>query len=274
MIGMSIYCKATGLAPNEVHIGRCPRLPMTVLASQKQIRGAQSLHRDELDYLHLMKDKQQEAYRLVIESERLTKEKHRKNSEKIDDIMHKRPVYEVGQWVWIYDVQHILSTASNQKALDKTPIGHIQAKVANKRTGPFKILGVAPCTLGERIVGSKLLYLDMPYDNTTNPRVSVLRCKRCFQPHEKGNEPGFMPWELCSYALNKLSELAPPFYLTTEDVDIALDSKRAQPLKIRGYPFSWGAGGLLSVQFETVWKRHESSTWEHETSMAQYDGVL
>ena len=44
-----------------------------------------------------MKDKQQAAYRLVIESDRLTKEKHRENHSEIDDIMHKRPVYEVGQ---------------------------------------------------------------------------------------------------------------------------------------------------------------------------------
>ena len=29
--------RATGLAPNEVHIGRYPRLPMTLLSSQKQI---------------------------------------------------------------------------------------------------------------------------------------------------------------------------------------------------------------------------------------------
>ena len=99
--------KATGLAPNEVHIGRYPRLPMTLLSSQKQIRGVQSLKQDELDYLQLMKDKQQAAYRLVIESDRLTKEKHRENNSKIDDTMHKRPMYEVGQWVWAVSYTHL-----------------------------------------------------------------------------------------------------------------------------------------------------------------------
>ena len=41
---------ATGLAPNEVHIGRYPRSPMTLLSSQKQKRGVQRLKQEELDF--------------------------------------------------------------------------------------------------------------------------------------------------------------------------------------------------------------------------------
>ncbi|CAB1110896.1 unnamed protein product [Ectocarpus sp. CCAP 1310/34] len=40
--------KATGLAPMEVHIGRYPRFPMTVLGSQKLVSGMQSKQRDDL----------------------------------------------------------------------------------------------------------------------------------------------------------------------------------------------------------------------------------
>ena len=117
-----------------------------------------------------MKDKQQAAYRLVIESNRSTKEKHRENNSKIDDIMHKRPVYEVGQWVWVYDVQHTLPTATGQKSLHKEAIEErSKAKSVNKWTGPFKILGVGPCKVERKVVGSKLLYLDMPHDNQTPP---------------------------------------------------------------------------------------------------------
>ena len=100
----------------------------------------------------------------------------------------------------------------------------IKAKLANKWTGPDKILGVGPCRVGQRFVGPKLLHLDMPFKNMANPRVSVLRCKRCFQPHEKENKRLFMPWQLSSYVMNKFSELAPPFYLTTNDVNIELDT--------------------------------------------------
>ena len=45
--------RGTGLAPNEVHIGRCPRLPMTILEG-RGARGHQGLRRDELDFLHLV----------------------------------------------------------------------------------------------------------------------------------------------------------------------------------------------------------------------------
>ena len=122
------------------------------------------------------------------EIDRMTKEKHRQKNAKIDDIMHKRPVYEVGQWVWVYDEQHTLATATGQRALDKEAIEQrIKTKLANKWTGPYNILGVGPCRVGQRFVGPELLYLEMPFQNMTNRPVSVLRCKRCFQPHEKEN---------------------------------------------------------------------------------------
>ena len=43
----------TGLAQNEVHIGRYPRLPMTTLEG-RGARGHQGLKRDQLDFLQLM----------------------------------------------------------------------------------------------------------------------------------------------------------------------------------------------------------------------------
>ena len=136
-----------------------------------------------------MKDKQQAAYRLVIESDRWTKEKHRENNSKINNIMRKRPVYEVGQWMWVYT----LSTATGQKSLDKEAIEeYAKTKLPNKWTESLKTLGVGPWKVGQKVVRPKLLYLDMPHDNPANPRVSVLRWTRFFQPYEKGNEYSFM----------------------------------------------------------------------------------
>ena len=40
---------ATGLAPNEVHMGRLPRLPLTVF-ERTGVAGHQSLARDHLAY--------------------------------------------------------------------------------------------------------------------------------------------------------------------------------------------------------------------------------
>lgn len=110
--------KATGLAATEIHIGRYPRLPMTILGSHNEIKGVQSTKRDQLDSLQLMKDRQVKAYRLVVESDKLTKEKHRANNEQIDNTITKRPIFEVGNCVWVYDVQHTLSTATGDRKLD------------------------------------------------------------------------------------------------------------------------------------------------------------
>ena len=62
---------ATGLAPNEIHIGRLPRLPLSVFEPEN-IGGHQSLDRDHLVYINLATDRQQRAYSLVRELHRLT----------------------------------------------------------------------------------------------------------------------------------------------------------------------------------------------------------
>ncbi|CAB1111159.1 unnamed protein product [Ectocarpus sp. CCAP 1310/34] len=90
--------KATGLAASEIHIGRYPRLPMTILGPRNEIRGWQSTKQDQLDYLHLTKDRQARAYQLVVESDRLTKEKHRANNEQLDNAITKRPNFSAGGW--------------------------------------------------------------------------------------------------------------------------------------------------------------------------------
>ena len=164
--------KATGLAATEIHIGRYPRLPMTLLGSRNDIKGWQSTARDQLDYLHLMKARQTRTYELVKENDRLMKAKHRANHEKIDNAF--RTTFAAGQWVWVYDVQHTLSTANGIPSLDREAVQQrIKAKLANKWVGPFKILGVGPCAVDEHEIGPNLLYLDLPKDSRTNRRVSV-----------------------------------------------------------------------------------------------------
>ena len=57
---------ATGLAPNEIHLGRQPRFPITVFELGHMARK-QSLQRDQLAYCGLVKDCQRRAYDLVHE---------------------------------------------------------------------------------------------------------------------------------------------------------------------------------------------------------------
>ena len=54
----------------------------------------------------------------------------------------------------------------------------------------------------------------------TNPQICFLSSVESvvFYP-TRGKNTSFMPWQLSSYIPNKPSELAPPFYATTDDVD-------------------------------------------------------
>ena len=57
---------ATGLAPNEVHTGRRPRLRLTIV-ERTGVAGHQRLVRDHLPYWDLETDREQRAYDIVRE---------------------------------------------------------------------------------------------------------------------------------------------------------------------------------------------------------------
>ena len=58
---------ATGLAPNEIHLGRMPRLPMTII-DECVVKGHTGEKRDQLLYLDIVRERQQRAFELVQES--------------------------------------------------------------------------------------------------------------------------------------------------------------------------------------------------------------
>ena len=73
--------RGTGLAPNEAHIVRHPRLPMTILEG-REARGHHGLRRDQLDFLQLMRERQNRAYELVRKEDFFIKAKHQAANEK------------------------------------------------------------------------------------------------------------------------------------------------------------------------------------------------
>ena len=93
--------RGTRLAPNEVYIGRYPRLPMTILEG-RGVKGHQGLKRDQLDYLQLMRERQNRAYELVKKEDFLIKAKHEAANEKLNSILHRRPNFEAGHWAVSY----------------------------------------------------------------------------------------------------------------------------------------------------------------------------
>ncbi|CAB1105230.1 unnamed protein product [Ectocarpus sp. CCAP 1310/34] len=275
--------RGTGLAPNVVHIGRYPRLPMTILEG-RGVSGNQGLKQDQLDYLNLMRDKQRKAYELVREQDKITKSKHEKSNQVLNSIIGKRPKYKEGDWVLVYDEkstisgggEHVLKSRMNSRGKEKSFA--LIPKLAHNWTGPYKVLFVGPGTdpEGEK-VGPNILYLDVNKDEpgtNINERVSVYRCKKCYTQHENEDRPRFLPWGFSKYVLNKFSELAPPFHLTAEDVEEEVDSRELVPCKISRHRICRGISGKGAVQYYTHWTGLAKCTWEHEVELEQYGDVV
>ena len=81
-----------------MHIGRLPRLPLTVF--DRSYGGIhQSLDRDHLTYCDLARERQQHAYELVRAQHALTLARvNRRNSTFLDALL-RRPKYVAGDWV-------------------------------------------------------------------------------------------------------------------------------------------------------------------------------
>ena len=257
---------ATGLAPNEIHLGRMPRLPMTII-DERVVKGHTGEKQDQLLYLDIVRERQQCAFELVQESHLIAMSKIQRSNTKLLAMLHKLPNFEVGNWVWIYNPQ---ATAGQGVSEDNS---HLVTKLSLNWTGPYKILVVGP-GLGPdgRPVADKTLYLDLPTDmpgKDKKKRVSVDRCKMCHNPSDDSDIPEYLPAGLSKYVLHSFTDKSPPFHPTTEDV-----VKSGIPVedieKITGHQLVRGRGGELAVMHETHWEGLSSITWEREIDLKHF----
>ena len=108
-----------GLAPNEVHLGRLPRLPLTVF--DLLYGGAhQSLDRDQLAYCDLARERQQQAYELVREQHALTVVRINSRNSALPDALLRRPKYITGGWVWVYNTAATIRLGSRKTPTTKS----------------------------------------------------------------------------------------------------------------------------------------------------------
>ena len=122
---------ATGLAPNEVHMGRLPRLPLTVF-ERTGVAGHQSLARDHLAYCDLATDRQQRANDIVRKHHALNVSRvNRRNSALADA---RRPVHKfaVDGLAWAYNS----ASTIRQGVKANTDAKVLKAKLALNWTGP------------------------------------------------------------------------------------------------------------------------------------------
>ena len=85
---------ATSLPPNEVHMGRLPRLPLTVV-DHTGVARHQSLVRDHLAYCDLATDRQQRANDIFRKHHALTLSRVNRRSNALDNA-HLNSLWVVG----------------------------------------------------------------------------------------------------------------------------------------------------------------------------------
>ena len=111
---------ATGLAPNEVHMGQLPRLPLTIFESTG-VFVHRSLARDHLAYCDLATDHQQRAHDIVREHHALTVSCVERRNSALTDALRAVPKFAVGGWVWVYNtaatIRHGANTDTDAKVL-------------------------------------------------------------------------------------------------------------------------------------------------------------
>ena len=149
---------ATGLVPNEIHLGCMPRLPMTII-EECVVKGNMGEKQDQLLYLDIVREMQQHSFELVQESHLIAMSKLQRSNTKLLAILHKLPNFEVGSWVWIYNSQATVGQGVGENN------SHLMAKLSLNWAGRYKILEVGPGLAPDgRPVADNTLYLDLSTD--------------------------------------------------------------------------------------------------------------
>ena len=142
---------ATGLAPNEAHMGRLLRLPLTAF-DRTGVVEHQSLARDHLAYCDLATNRQKHANDIVRAHHALTVYRVNRRNPALADALRPAPNFTTGGWVWVYN--SVSTIRQGVKA--NTDAKLLKAELALNWTDPYKILAVGPCYAAETPDGSQL----------------------------------------------------------------------------------------------------------------------
>lgn len=187
---------ATGLAPDEVHVGRLPHLPVTVF-DFPNVDGHQRLNGDQLRYCDLARDRQQRAYDIVHHQHALTSTRIERRNLALAAGLRKTPTYAVGQWVWVYNTALPRFATISRKTRTTTCS---QCRNLSQLDGVVQHSGVGPANADnspDRLpIAATLLFLDLPGNmpgEDARRRVSVVLCKPRFNPHDLHDMRKYLP---------------------------------------------------------------------------------
>ena len=119
---------ATSLAPNEVHMGRLPRLPLTIF-ERTGVAGHQSLAHDHLVYCDLATDRSQRAYDFVREHHALTVSRMERRNSALSDVLCAVSKFAVGGLVWVYNTAATIHQGTKTDTDAKVPKGQAIAQL-------------------------------------------------------------------------------------------------------------------------------------------------
>ena len=122
---------ATGLASNEVHVDRLPRLSLTIF-DRTGVVGHQNLARDHLAYCDLATDWQKRANDIVRAHHRLTVSRVNHRNSALADALRPAPNFATGAWTWVYNS----ASTIRQGAKANTDAKVLKAKLALNWAGP------------------------------------------------------------------------------------------------------------------------------------------
>ena len=264
----------TGLAPNEVHIGLLPRLPLTVF--DRSYGGAhQNLDCDQRAYYDLARERQHRAYEVVQEQHALTVPQVNGRNSALSDALLRRPKYTAGGWIWVYNTAATIRQGLRNGADNKV----LNTKLSLNWTGPFKIIAVGPSSAADttdgRPLGDKVLYLDLPSNLSgpaAKPRVTVARYKPCANPYDADHIPRHLPAGLTQYVLHAFATKSLPYHVTTYDVSTPLIL--IDVAQITGHQSVRDRGGAIAFLYETHWNGILRPKWEQELDLQAFRHLI
>ena len=133
---------ATGLTSSEVHMGRLPRLLLTVF-DRTGVVGHQSLAREHLAYCDLATDRQKRANDIVRAHHALTVSRVNRRNSALADALRPAPNFAVGGWAWVYNS----ASTIRQGVKATTDAKVLKAKLGLNWTGPYKSWRSVPSPL-------------------------------------------------------------------------------------------------------------------------------
>lgn len=117
----------------------------------------------------------------------------------VDDLIHKRPIFKIGLWVWVNNSLATIRQGTKKGANDAV----LKDNPCLSWTSPFKIpvIGSLRSTPDGHPVRDKPIQVELSSDirdKDAKHRVSVARCKPCHNPHDTSACPSIHQLASCN----------------------------------------------------------------------------